>query len=46
MDSKLLKLPQLALKNYFLSDKALELRVNLALRALMIDPPKDFRRFK
>lgn len=46
MGSRLLSLPKLALHHYFLSDKALEMRVNLALRTLMVDPPKDFRRWK
>lgn len=46
LGSKLLSLPKLALNHYFLSDKALNLRVNLALRSLMVEAPKDFRRWK
>jgi AcrR family transcriptional regulator len=46
LGSRLLSLPKLALHHYFLSDSALQLRVNLALRALMLDPPKDLRRWK
>jgi AcrR family transcriptional regulator len=39
--TKLLSLPKLALKHYFLSDQALEMRVELALRSLLKQPQQD-----
>jgi hypothetical protein len=41
MGTKLLSLPKLALKQYFLSDKAMEMRVELALRALLKEPHQE-----
>jgi AcrR family transcriptional regulator len=39
--TRLLNLPKLAIKHYFLSDKVIQLRVELALRALLKEPPKE-----
>lgn len=44
LGTKLLSVPKLALKHYFLSDKALEMRVELALRALLKRPNQELAR--
>jgi AcrR family transcriptional regulator len=44
--TKMLSLPKLAIRHYFLSDEALGLRVELALRSLIKNPDKELTRRK
>jgi AcrR family transcriptional regulator len=43
LGTKMLNIPKQAIEDHFLSDEALEARVELAMRMLLVDPPKKIK---